>query len=650
MQSVRRRGWLLSWAIPLVGGCTAAAPAALANQGPAPTTSVPVASAPEPQTALPAIAKPEEPRGFVDPDALPAGALARLGSRKFQGTRPVAVADDGRVASLGRQGFGVFEHRADGFVRRVANCHAHALAYAGDQLIALCDNRLVRLSAQADAEPIEVTIDCSLSGALSPNGKLAACVRFKEDRSLWLDLLDVATQRSLWTAALPEAPDDPRALELSDSGAVFVAMGEKLHRFEGAQLQWSIQGHYDELGYNGARTELLAWAEETRELSFFRATNGKLARKLTDQRSPCGASVFLQDGSWLTARMDDPNVLVWSEFPSRERKSFQLANACGPALSANGRFAAVAGDGIMRIELASGKRLGAAAPLSEAVSLVSSPKGDRMLQADNEGQLRLYDMRRHVELVRGPAPRSILRGLAVAFSEDENYFAIANAYGALQVLETTTLKPRCELNQDGAAHWLFWRGATIVAVDGGNPADDEQFHGGAVTILDRDCKVHANRSSEGLVSVLEETKDHLDLFVHPFEDPEFDPRPSVPASERVGRAWRVSLPSGALSAAPAEVLQRATTELALAKARWERGERPATSVEMTSSDRTTSLRVEEVGERSRRIHCRDKASGKERVVQLPDSAWRGLSLGGDGSWFAVPEDDTTLIYPCRPEG
>ena len=150
------------------------------------------------------------------------------------------------------------------------------------------------------------------------------------------------------------------------------------------------------------------------------------------------------------------------------------------------------------------------------------------------------------------------------------------------------------------------------------------------------------------MSVLEETKDQLDLFVHPFEDPEFDPRPSVPASERVGRAWRVSLPSGALSAAPAEVLQRATTELALAKARWERGERPATGVETTSSGGTTSLRVEEVGERSRRIHCLDKASGKERVVQLPDSAWRGISLAGDGSWFVVPEDDTTLIFPCRP--
>ena len=329
MQSVRRRGWLLSWAIPLVGGCTAAAPAALANQGPAPTTSVPVASAPEPQTALPAIAKPEEPRGFVDPDALPAGALARLGSRKFQGTRPVAVADDGRVASLGRQGFGVFEHRADGFVRRVANCHAHALAYAGDQLIALCDNRLVRLSAQADAEPIEVTIDCSLSGALSPNGKLAACVRFKEDRSLWLDLLDVATQRSLWTAALPEAPDDPRALELSDSGAVFVAMGEKLHRFEGAQLQWSIQGHYDELGYNGARTELLAWAEETRELSFFRATNGKLARKLTDSAVPAVRRYFSRMAHGLPLGWMTPTFSYGPSFPPANGSPSNLRTRAG---------------------------------------------------------------------------------------------------------------------------------------------------------------------------------------------------------------------------------------------------------------------------------------------------------------------------------
>jgi hypothetical protein len=646
MRRRRTIGWLRGCVLPVFVGCTAAAPQSAAPaKGRAPTVSasVPVASEPEPSSALP-LAQPEAPRGFIDPDALPTDALARLGSRQFQGTAPVAVADDGRVASRGRQGFGVFEHRADGFVRRVATCHAHALAYAGDQLIALCDNRLVRLSADPDAAPVEVTIDCSLSGALSPSGKLAACIRFQEDQSLWLDLLDVATHTPVWTVALA---DDPRALALSDSGTVFVATGEKLDRFEGAQLQWSIQGHFDQLGYNAARAELLAWAEEPRELSFFRASNGKLAKMLADAPSPCGGFAFLRDGSWLTAR--DPG-LSWLEFPSRERKSFQLANACGPALSADGRFAAVAGDGIVRIELASGKRLGALAPLSEAVSLVSSPKGDRMLQADNEGQLRLYDMRRHVELVRGTAPRSILRGLAVAFSEDENYFAIANAYGALQVLETTTLKPRCELSQDGAAHWLFWRGATIVAVDGGNYADDEQFRGGAVTVLDKDCKVRATRASEGLVSVLEETKDHLDLFVHPFEDPEFDPRPSVPASERIARAWRIALPSGALSAAPTEILQRATKEIALAKARWERGERQATSVEMTSSDRTTTLRVEEVGERSRRIHCRDQASGKERVVQLPDSAWRGLSLGGDGSWFAVPEDDTTLIYPCRPVG
>ena len=77
---------------------------------------------------------------WVDPDALPAGARVRLGTKAFRRGDGLAVADDGRVATLDRDFNALIELRPSSEVRRTKipeGARCQELRYVGARLLCL---------------------------------------------------------------------------------------------------------------------------------------------------------------------------------------------------------------------------------------------------------------------------------------------------------------------------------------------------------------------------------------------------------------------------------------------------------------------------------------------------------------------------------
>ncbi len=594
-------------------------------------------------SATTSVAAPAPATDWASFDAVPAGALFRLGSRADQGSVVLAASSSGNLATV-HPALGAVEIRADGMYRAIPiHCEPSVLRYVGDVLVGACDHVLFHCDG---ATVVEAPIECDgqNSSAFSPRTERFACST-RNEAGESIRLYDVATAKLLWSAPVKA---EPRALAVSDAGVVFASDDESVTAFTDGKSSWRSKGYREALTYEPSRDEVVTWNDADRRFEALRAKDGARIRTTPKaSHSLRGPIAMLPDGgSWLAVAEDSASSLTrWDANDGHIIASWPIGQyAYGAAVAQNGRFAAALDDRILRVDLSSGKASAKIAePSSESVTIASSRSGDRMLVVRREEALQLFDARSGKELAHGRAPESILRDVPIAFSKDGSSFVIANAYGELRILDAVTLEEKCR-SEEVAATWLDWSGPFIVATYLGEPADDEQYRGGAVATIDKSCKVKETRDNPGLVSVAKAHDEVLDILFEAYERPPFAPPEMIPKGAIAAQALRVLPQTGRIRPAPAGVLESA---LAAHKVAREAEEHGGDVERVTSADGSTIATSETIAEK-RTVTCRD-AKSNELLVQetLPKTAWRELAIAGDGSWVAVPEGPSILVYPCR---
>ncbi len=566
-----------------------------------------------------------------DIDRLPSGATRRFGSLALLGEGALAVADSGVVATYHRD-IGVVEYRSDGKARVLAppGCEPTAMRYAGDALHWACDGQRLR---SHDGEVEAAPLCRSRVAAFSPDARWLACIEYGEVDTLVLTSL--ASEQSTRT----ELVDRVGELVVADDGTAFLSDQQTtLLAIAGGKVRWRVKGEHRNLAHDPAHARVVAWNEQASAFAFLSAATGKRIAERRTKFDVIGPPHVTDDGhAWLVASVTPtPAVLLLDGARQRVRASWALSPyPRGIALSPSGRLAAVLDDlHVVLVDVGDPKlpprrRETSSEPV---VGLASSPTGDRMAVARQDSTLQLYDVAEGIELAHGTGPRAILRGLPMAWSPDGKQLAIANAYGHLQVLDAATLAPVCTVAGDDSipATWLFWGRAGIVAVYLGNPADDEQYRGGVITIATGTCRPKRTIRHRNLVGVLD--ADASAVIVGLTGD-------DWTMQGAAASVKRIDLGRGSISDAPKS--KRDATRAAESAA--DRGE---TAPPLVSTDGSTELVLEERDSGWLAI-CRDARSHREHHRHaLPPTVAPEPTLATGGQWFAVPQGPTLVVYPC----
>lgn len=576
--------------------------------------------------------------GWFDVDQLPAGAMSRLGSRALLGESAIAIADDGTVATYHRD-LGVVEYRLDGKARvlDLPGCQPSVLRYVGGVLHGICHKRRFR----GHAGNIEV-FEAGCAGdlvALSPDTSSLACADTDTDT----DTTVVAVHTAGHGPTRTTIPGSFRELVVGDDGIAYLSDGaHALVAVAKGKIRWRAKGEHHHVAVDPAAARLVTWDERARTFSILGAATGKRSRTIR----PDGIDVMrpiqiVPDGrSWLALVYASPPALLQLE-PARASvlASWPVgAYTHAVAISPSARFAAALDDRILRVNLSDphAEQAVTAASTESVAGITSTHDGRRLALARADGTLEVHDPRTGEALARGRGPEGILRGVPMAFSPDQSRLAVANAYGELVVLDADTLAVSCRIADEASvpATWLFWGDGGVVAVFGGNPADDEQYVSGGITIVDERCRVSRTLAHDSLVEVFD--VDAGSVLVAMLDENWQMRGPKA-------KVERVDLRKGTISEAPAAAHAAARASQAASEA----GETtPAKSID--GSTRLEVVEDDSDGAPGRRVTCRDAATNEVlREHTLPPSAWEEITPSADGSWFAVTEGPTVLVYPCR---
>lgn len=630
---------LVTGALGVVAAMACDVPARAPVAPPMPASVTPAIALERPAPAAPETA----PSNWKSFDEVPPGASFRLGSRAWQGEGVLAISDEGTIATVHR-GLGLVEIRADGMFRVVdARLNPLALRYVGGALIGASYESVQRWEGTAVTK---LPFKCSSSRpvAISARGERLACFSNDADQHETIEVLDLTTSKPAWRVKVPK---DASELAVSDAGVVFASDGASyVEAIEGGETVWRAAGKLEDPAYEPTRDEVVVWNGADERFDVLRAQDGvRVRRTPAASHSLRGPIAIAPDGgSWLAVASDQPSILTrWDAKTGAVLGAWPIGTyAYGAAVSPNGRFAAAISDRIVRVDLVSGVASAKVSdPASEPTSLTSSRSGARLVLVDSDELVRVFDARSGKEVVRGPAPEAILRDVPVAFAPDDASFVVANAYGDLRILDTFTLREKCRTD-DVPATWLYWSGKHIVAVYLGNPADDEQYTGGTVTVVDASCKVKKIKEHPGLIYLAADDDQTLDLIFEAYERPPYGGHPASYPSAKTARAMRVVYASGTIAAAPVGVLERARAKEKELERANDEGQERATSID----ERTIAVAMDD-GDR-RTLTCRDASSNAVLVEHvLPTTAWQGIAIAGDGSWVATPEGSSVLMYPCR---
>lgn len=555
----------------------------------------------------------------------------------------LAIADDGTVATE-YSGLGLVEIRADAKYRIVdPECRPESLRYAGNSLFAVCGRNLRRWDSTGVTDLL-TECDGTCDPVFSPRGERFACCTRMDDKDAVAVFEPGAGVRS-WVAA---SPPDTRALAVTDTGVAFAAAGEKgVVAIADGKAIWETKAAVPYLVYEPTRNEIVGWNRADERFDVFRAVDGARSRRTP----PAGHSLrepiaMMPDGSsWLAIASDSPGALTrWDAVTGKVLAKWEAGEyASGATVSPNGRYAAASNGQLLRVDLTTGKA-STVERVTEPSGIASSRSGDRIVIVDNDGRMKVFDAGTGKELKSGPAPDAISRNISVAYAPDGKAFAIANAYGELRILDAQTLQEKCHNTEEIGATSLFWSGNDLVAVYAGNFADDEQYLGGSVTVVDPACKVKRTRQHDGFVSIEAVDDKGLDLIFEAYEPPPYGEHPPVTANTKYARAVRVTFASGTMAAGNAALVEKAR----LAEMERSKNLDEDREIERVVSldGRTTAIATRQ--SRKRTLSCRDTKSNDLLVEHvLPSTAWREIAIAGDGSWVAVPDGPSVLVYPCR---
>jgi WD40 repeat protein len=585
---------------------------------------------------------PSAPSSWADPDALPPGATHRLDSRRHLAifASELAVSDNGTVATS-YDALGVIEIRLDGQTRRIGVDHAPSqLRYRAGELVGTTPS----LSFKGVPAAV-VPLACNTSNtAMSPNGRLVLCV--DTGNTPTLRVLEVDTGKLRWERAVDHVAAE---WAVADTGAVAVSDRDTSLWFYADSEATELPGRFESLAFSFSG-ELIAERDNHGEsfLVWFDA-QGKRVRQTpklqfavvrTIAPHPDGKTLFVggydEDGGSIkrVEAKTGKAVASW-RFTSYE---YDID------ISPSGRFVAAVGSGgeLLVLDLERPGTEGVtrtARPFDDVLSMVSTRSGDRMVLSRTDGLIQIFDMRAAREVARGQVPEAISRNIPLAFSPDESAFVAANAYGDLTIMSAKTAKLRCTY-KDAPATWLYWLKTRVVAVHVGVTPDDWPYSG-SVTILDSQCQLVAVHDTKGAAYAFAPGPDWLEIG---FDDGSVDRD-----GERV-RILRVELPSGQLvPVREVDVDEVRSRTLGISPIPPSPSARGAEEEQRLSADGRTIAILSLDDENNRyELRCED---AQTRYIHtrhaLPPEIFPEFAIAGDGSWVAVNDRASTLVYGCR---
>gem|GEM_PF-2383617 len=590
---------------------------------------------------------------WVDPDALPAGARVRLGTKAFQRGDGLAVADDGRVATLDRDFNALVETRPSSDVRRTKipeGARCQELRYVGARLLCLQQSPPARVWAEGGRARVE-PLPCEKGVVTgSHDATWFACVDDNREGAVVVTVIDARTGDDVVeTTALQgtlSAYDD--RVRIDAEGRVALALEARseggkprlvgLHK---GSISWDVEGRYEFIAAVHGKARFLAYSREADTITSINSKTGKrsTAHALKPKHTIVRPIHVAPDGqTWF-------GLSMYGDFTLHQFKvgthapvgSWPVRGVPAQlAISPSGNHVAVDGDRIERsVTSASVPKLPSAAAFT---GLARSPDGARIAWTRYDQTVAVGDAKNGEILVQAKGPEAGLRAVPLVFSPDGKSIAVGNHYGDLRILDARTLEQRCSAQVSVSS--LFWGPGGIVAVDLGNPADDEQFFPGHFTHLNERCEVRKEVPHDSLVGVVDVRSDYVDLALlnHDWE------------VTRTSKIVRVDLRRGKASPAPASARR-----LAL-KLQDEMGNNVPPRPRL-SDDATTRLEhflpsEDEYDQSTRSVRCVDAKTGD--VLQthaLPPSTWWGewdsILFAPDGRWFSIPDGPSLLIYACR---
>lgn len=563
---------------------------------------------------------------WFDIDALPPGALFRLGTNTRHGDQVAAIADDGRIATF-IAALGLVEIGPDWRVRRVprgASCRPRALRYVDGGLLAACDSEVIRWGSEGPTGSF--AIECARGHVFSPGGSHFAC-NFEESTQEEARVYDT-TSGARWSSG-SFGYGRWSSMVVSDRGVVIVPGEEALVAYSSAGVLWRMPGQHWTLGLEPSGGAVVSWEHDAHSFYVLSTKDGTLERSAPARDLAFGSNIQVLPGaeSWLVrtgdgalARVDGHSGAFAASWPVARGAKYS-------AVSATARWAVVSGGGAFT-------RLDVDAPAApadpptagcEVLAMSAAPSGDRMVVSCFGARLHVFDMKTGGLLGTAPLSDTISTVVPVAMAPSGVTVAAGTPYGSFRLLEGTSLSERCRRDEVHASS-LHWSGDHVVAVfDGAN--GDAPFREATVTVMDSQCRLVAPPlEHDGRIIVLGADSTGLDLVLTPGRGDIMDPKAVV---------RRVAFADGAATSGSARVLLDAR-------------ERTRSGAGLEVQAGTTRVVVQ-----GRSLHCVDGETGRRLSTHaLPPTvpATPSLTLAPNGAWVAVEDVASVLVYPCRSEG
>jgi RNA polymerase sigma factor (sigma-70 family) len=387
-----------------------------------------------------------KPPADVHGDPLPAGAVARLGTRRWrQDARTLAFSPDGRYLAAAGDTTRVFDARSGQLLQTLA-APSNYLFFAPDRKTLLTTPygftptlRFWDLATGKELRKIPVVGGANFYPKWSADGKLMAFYCFQDGKGPVVSFWDMGSGKEVRSWVRPLGGLSAQQLALAPDGKTLALREQSaIHLFD------------------------VATGKELRRLGSPLGNVGHTLETPTVCFSPDGA---------LLACTDKSDVRVWETATGRSRHHFPVpgSGAVSVCLSPDGRtLAAGVGKGEVHLwDLAAGK-LGhtlAACPHGVDVYLLAfSPDGKRLAtQAHGMQSIRLWDVASGKELPGVEGPATQMEGLA--FAPDGKTALTVDSEGAVWLWDAAAGKLLRRFPGSGL-HWRNHPQPVAVLPDG----------------------------------------------------------------------------------------------------------------------------------------------------------------------------------------
>lgn len=621
----------------------------------------PSSAAPEtPPTGTPitstiATATASAPGPWRDFDALPPGAIQRLGTQRYiSRSAVVTIRNDGMLA-VADNTLGVIEIRTDGMYRVVVpgDCSSDELVqYVGDELRARCGKTL-HLVRDGRVSSYETT--CGYGHVvLSRSGEYLACgnrgATYEVQLFRW-------PATPMWKL---ELKDEPRSLHVSDAGDVAIVEGEQVRVVRDGATKWTSPLELEWAGLD--RQHLVGWLHDNSGFVRIALTDGKVASKtpVKDHSVARNVAVVPGGGSYFVAlygRYPGDSTDTAETFHARVDANTGKLLATwrgsdyewGNAVSPDGRWGASVGVGrVLRMRLDDPKAP-ADRPRDGEIPGQIAISGDHRTIAYVTSQPRgnelvFYDAKSGTQRKRVAAPDF---SDALELSPDGKRVAVAGRFGEFAIYDANGTK-QCS-SSEIAGDKIWWRGSRIVTYFAGDNGDDcDEITEAAIVVADERCRVVKSHVVYGMIQLLDANADRTTVAMADWKHEcgaNYELKP--------WRAFAIDHKTGAKVAVPKLDGEWPRREQAMEQA-LEADDSPGADAfeehaALSSADGRTRLTWEYDHDSKRSfLRCSDVGTKKTLVRHaLPEGITAPFAIASDGRWVVATDRGSLLVYGCR---